>query len=325
MTISVSRVLVVCAVTATALASDVSVLGPASGIYTNVPVVIGGIRMPVDYAAQYFVPTDPVPAPPQTTPVVTIPTTTTTPVPPPAPTSSSGSKTITVAGSFNSTLSGTFNYGMTGLTTNSVALSGGSPFVFSGYSGSIDPGYKLSGATLNLGLLIGNMTTDLRSSSLGSLSSLPQVNGTLSNLLITISTGSFSKSVNATSVTAYDLFANGFGADILAGKPLTITFSGVDSIYGLSAPLMSDPSASPIVVLGGIRMPSDYVQTQMMQSIVLGDTRTIASVNGSTYLKLYETAPQSAAPLADAPEPISTALVGCGLLLLGYIRLRKKA
>ena len=320
MKISVRHVALWCALSTAALANDIAVVTSTdSGIYgtLSVPVVVAGIRMPADYAAQFVVP----PPLPTSTSSVSVPmaSVSVAPTTNSISTSSVGTSTIAVPGSFSSVLSGTLAYGAN-MSGGSVALSAGAPLVFSGYSAFVGAGHTLTGATLNLDLLIGNPT--LGGSDLGWLPSLPQVGSSLANLSITISTGSVSRTLNATSVTAYDLFANGFSADLLAGKPLTITFNGMDSVF---VPVNSTSvSTSGQVIIGGIRMPADYWATQA-PIVLLTDTRTITSASGSTFLTLHETDPATVAPaLADNPEPLTTVLVGGGLLLLGCIRFRRR-
>jgi hypothetical protein len=208
-------------------------------------------------------------------------------------------------------------YSLTGLlatlTGNSLTLTANAPMTFPNYSGQVPTGRTITGATLDLDLLIGSLNMELLNSQPQNPYFIPGFAGNFGNVSITITSGSVTRTVNGTSITAYDLFANGFGAQIAAGAPLIITFNVKDQVSAVTtyapAPVIVGLGAGPALPPAG----NEVLQFQ--------DTRTLVLKNG--VLTLY-TSPQTVEPPIDVPEPITAGLLGCGLAVLGYVRLRQK-
>jgi len=208
------------------------------------------------------------------------------------------------------------------VTGNPVTLGSTSALTYNSYLNSLPTGGTLTGATLNLSLLIGDPTAGV----LGSSTATASLAGALGALSVTINSGSVTKTLSGTDLNAYDLFANGFGAQILSGAALSLTFSAADDV----TPTVSITSGMPFAGGRGFFFaPSTTVN--------LSDTRTITGSNLSNYLTLvYSSAAPNTAPnivpyfgpvldpgLADDPEPAPTALVGGGMALIAYLRWKK--
>ncbi len=243
-----------------AFASDLVVSGPSgSGIYSTMAI---GAAPVVAVAGAVMAPT----------------------------TNGTGISTLTVAGAYSSVLSGTGPAG-------AINLSAVMPLTFSGYTWLLPPGQNITGATLNLDLMVGGLMSNI----LGANPlSLPPLNGGFVNLTIRISAGSVSKTISGTTLTSYDLFANGFGDSIANGAPLTITFEGLDNVN----------------FTGGL--PT--------QPVTLSEVRTLVGPGTQNFLTVYYASPSAdmAPALAPAPEPASTGLVALGLILAGYLRFRRR-
>jgi len=244
-------------------------------------------------------------------------------------TGSASGASVNVFSSYNSTLYGaglTYTNGMFGstVTGNPVTLGSTSALTYNSYLNSLPTGGTLTGATLNLSLLIGDPTAGV----LGSSTATASLAGALGALSVTINSGSVTKTLSGTDLNAYDLFANGFGAQILSGAALSLTFSAADEV----TPTVSLTSGTPST--GGRGFFFSPTTTAN-----LTDTRTITGSNLANYLTLVYTSSSnnsaSTSPnivpyfgpapdgLADDPEPAPTALVGGGMALIAYLRWKK--
>jgi hypothetical protein len=311
---SVLRVGILSALCLSAYASDITVVTTA---YSSLGR--GWAPPPVTVPLPPPDPTPVTPAPPST------PTQTVTPTPTPTPVQipSTPNGTATIPGTLNGNLSGggiTYNLSSSGdasMSGNPVALSLGIPFTFSNYSGSLAQGSKLTGATLNINMLIGAAVGTVTNSDPSSPFFVPTLAGLLSNPVITISAGSISHTINGTSASAYDLLANGFGPQLTAGAPLVITFNATDTVSAVGS--YTPPTTTNVNILGfsgrGVYTPPPPVMLGEM--LTLTESRT---VNGTFTLTL--TSDQGG--VQEAPEPFSMVLTGCGLAAIGYLRFRKR-
>jgi len=277
----------------------------------------------------------PPPAPDPTTTIISVaPIVTNT-----APTTTGPTSTVTVDGSYSSSLYGsgltyTTNGYTSSLTGNPVTLNSETPFAYNGYLGSLPTGATLTDATLNLSLLIGAATGTVLTGS-----GTPDITGSLGTLTVTISAGSVTQTVTGTNLSSYDLFANGFESALLSGVPVTLSFSAPDTVTG-GVNGASSPSSS-----GGSFLSLGRASTMLLPTITtttdgLSDTRTITASELSNYLTLVYTTPETNSdpvvvpytgpvdPVVDptsVPEPASMSLVCAGLGgLIVYVRRKKK-
>ena len=242
----------------------------------------------------------------------------------PAPSNTIPSNTIVVPTGYSSTLSGSgLSYSLNvigptvvgGLSTNTVDLSSAQPLTYSNYLGLVPESQKITGATLNLDVLIGAPVAQVLSSSSGTPFFVPTLDGNLGCLSITIQSGGLSQTLSCTSVTGYDLFANGFGSQVVAGMPLVITFDVQDHVTATGA------YASPTQTVFGGASSGQTLQLTLAEMLALSDTRTIKG--GSNYLTLYVGGAQEPPvdPEGDTPgsvptqnpEPVPAILIGSGL------------
>jgi hypothetical protein len=140
---------------------------------------------------------------------------------------------------------------------------------------------------------------------------MPSLIGQLGALNVNITAGNVTKTLIGTNVSGYDLFANGFAKELLAGSTISITFNVPDSVT-------EQTIATNFSGWGGAsRVP--FVQPSLLH---LDDTRIIIGGNSVNFLTLYTTPP---AQLGLAtPEPVSGILVGVGLAALVYVRRRSR-
>ena len=309
----VLRGVVLCVAAMTAYASGITV-DATTNTQTFGTLKTGRGFTPPPVTAPVVDPT-PTPPPPVVVALTPAPVPQTTPVP-------TNGNVITISTSYNSLLTGggilySLNGTVESLTGNSVALSGGTPLNLSGYSGQV--GTKtVTGATLNLDLLIGAMTSSLVNADPTNPAYVPGLTGLIGDFGITISSGSVSKIVNATSVTAYDLFANGFGSQIAAGAPIVITFNGTDEVTTASN---YTPVVLPSYPSAGRSFPVTQYIASVNELLAFTDARDLAAT-GALVLYTNPAAPQ---PLTDAPEPFSVLLTSGGIGLIAWLRLRKRS
>ena len=197
---------------------------------------------------------------------------------------------------------------------------------YNSYLGSLPAGSTMTDATLNLDLLIGAVT--------GAVLSGPgtaNLTGNLGALSVTISAGGVTETVSGANLSAYDLFANGFGPALLAGTPLTLSFTDSDTVSGTVANIGGTSSSSTGSAWGGGFGAFSFFAAPTSTSVNLSDTRTISGSNLNNYLTLIYTSPNNpvVVPLTgdpgisqddDAPEPVTMGLVGAGLGLIVYLR-----
>jgi hypothetical protein len=250
---------------------------------------------------------------------------TTPAAPPPTPVS------VNVpAPAFNTSLSGSgLNYslnsvGSATLTGNPVTLTSTSSLTFTNYLNALPVGDKLTGATLNLGMALGVAVTALAAGSDSNPYFVPTLLANPGALTITISStdanaqiGTISRTISGTSVSAYDLLANGFGSFLGDDDPISITFSLNDS-FSATGTYYSSPFGQ-------------FFTGTQTESLNYTDTRTLTATNGLNFLTLTATPPPTASPNIPSPpptdpnpEPVPSVLIGCGLALIGLIRFRKR-
>jgi hypothetical protein len=252
-------------------------------------------------------------------------------------------QSVVVNGSFNSYLFGsglTYNlnvdgmYVSGGLASSTMALASQSPFIYSNYVNQVPDGGTVTGATLNLNLLVGSMVTGMTSLS-GTPFFVPQLQAWLNSLSVKIQAGTVTHTISGLSLSSYDLFANGFGSQIAAGAPVSITVTGMDYFQA------SDYVSPEIVYSGGGGAPSlNVLSSARVESLVFTDTRTLTGSSLTNYLTLYYTTPvaptgslttnapdvESLVPVQveEAPEPAEVTLLGSGLALIAFLRLRRR-
>jgi hypothetical protein len=243
------------------------------------------------------------------------------------PVVSTGTSSFTIGGSYHSLLSGTASYS----GSASVVLSGAIPLVLSGYGNSIPQGSTITGAKLDLNLLIGSAV-------LSTGANMGNLNATPGSISVTISGGGISRTLNATSVSAYDLFANGFESVIAANTPLSISFNVTDNVSGGVTASMVGSSFFPVFFdVGSSSSFTPFMQS--LNSSTLSDTRDISGSSSMTvFVSSILSSPPPSTPVSvlavvrppvqapvplDVPEPASMVLGGFGLLFLGYLRHRR--
>lgn len=195
------------------------------------------------------------------------------------------------------------------LTGAPVTLNSVIPFAYSGYLSQVPVDRVLSGATLDLGVVIQQAQFSLLPGSTAAFYN-PALAATLGPISLTITVGDVSRTLIGTSLTSYDLFANGFGALIAGGAPITITFNASDNVTESS---FTYRSAS----LGR------GVEGGKSEVLLLADNRVIVGTNTINFLTLYTVAEPDDS-LGHTPEPMTMLMTGAGLLLLGYWRYRKQ-
>jgi hypothetical protein len=230
----------------------------------------------------------------------------------PAPAASSPSGKFSLSNSFNSSMGGTLSYNASSSVYNGL-LSSATSFQIGGYSGLIPPGAKLTGALLDLSLLLGAFNPS---------PSLQGMSAILGNGLITITSGAVSQTISGFSVTAYDLLAHGFGAALAAGSPLMISFN-VNETAQASGYYAGSSS--------NMLMAADFYSfNQSLGSPMLPPSLTDLRIfNGSGTLTLltYVAPPPGALvtpTVEDAPEPFSSSLIGLGLGAIAFFRFRRR-
>jgi hypothetical protein len=288
----------------------------------------------------FFAPTPPPPPPPTPDPTPTIvtvaPIVNNTP-----PVTTGTTSTVEVNGSYNSTLYGTGlsystnNYGAGSFSGNPVSLNSASSFGYNNYLSSAPTGGTLTDATLNLALIIGAATGQILNGS-----GTANLTGDMSGLTVTISAGGVSKTVTGTNLTAYDLFANGFSSALLAGAPLTLSFSTTDTVGG-TVNAASAMGASSFGMGFGRGSGFFFMPTNSNTTTNLSDTRTITGSDVTNFLTLVYTSPNNTNPVVipftgqvndpninsqdSSPEPMSMGLVAGGLGLIFYWRRKRRA
>jgi len=194
--------------------------------------------------------------------------------------------------------------------------------------GSLPTGGTLTDVTLNLDLLIGSVTGGVLSGT-----GTPDLSGNLNGLLVTISAGGVTQTVSGGNLSAYDLFANGFSSALLAGAPLTLSFTASDTVSG--SVTGASGGGSDAFGMFGVRGGGFFASSTTTQ---LSDTRTLTASDLNNYLTLVYTSPNNSNPviipltgpvdpgigLTDVPEPMSFTLVGAGLGMVAYWRRKKK-
>jgi hypothetical protein len=171
----------------------------------------------------------------------------------------------------------------------------GTPLVLSGYS--IPSGAILNSATLDLAALIsttGPLAYDMTGTE-GTVGDWrPTFTSTSSDLFLTVSSGVTSVTVNAATVTALDLIADGFSSHLLAGDPINIAWSQTISIAA---------STSDYAHRDWIDAKRDFDLLQ----------KNSTQVTGTLHID-YSTESTS------VPEPTSGLFMAVGLLLLARFR-----
>jgi hypothetical protein len=176
-----------------------------------------------------------------------------------------------------------------------VLTAAGTTVVLSGYS--IPSGATLDSATLDVAALLS--TTDplayTMSGTGGTVGSWrPTFTSTSSELVLTVSSGADSVTVNAASVTDLDLIAAGFSAHLLAGDAIDIAWNQTISIAA---------STDGYTRLNWQDATRDFLLSQTNSTTVTGTLEID-----------YTDKPSS------APEPASCFLMAVGLLLLARFR-----
>jgi hypothetical protein len=249
----------------------------------------------------------------------------------------SGTSSLTVNGSYNSTLYGSgLTYTSQGIwgssfSGNPVNMGSTSGFSYSDYLASLPTGSTLNDVTLNLSLLVGAV----QGSVLGGPGTA-NLTGNLGPMTVTISAGGVTKTVTGTNLSSYDLFANGFSSALLAGLPLTLSFSASDTVTGSVTGMA--PASGYSNDLFGIGRGGSFFFDTSSSSANLADTRTITGSQLANYLTLIYTGPTSSTPVVvplvgpvdpivdqESPEPMTFGLVGAGLGLVVYWRRKQRA
>jgi hypothetical protein len=171
----------------------------------------------------------------------------------------------------------------------------GTPLVLSGYS--IDSGAILNSATLDLAALI-RTTGTLAYGMTGSGDTVggwrPTFTSTSSDLFLTVSSGVTSVTVNAATVTALDLIADGFSSHLLAGDPIHIAWSQTISFAAST---------------------SGYIHDNWKDATFDFDLHQTNSTQATGTLHIDYSTPSS-----SVPEPASGLFMAMGLLLLARFR-----
>jgi hypothetical protein len=174
----------------------------------------------------------------------------------------------------------------------------GTPLVLSGYS--IPSGAILNSATLDLAALIS--TTDPlaydmydTTGSGGTVGAWrPTFTSTSSDLFLTVSSGVTSVTVNAATVTALDLIADGFSSHLLAGDHINIAWGQTISIAAST---------------------SGYTRNDWSDATRDFDLHQTNSTQATGTLHIDYSTPSS-----SVPEPASGLFMAVGLLLLARFR-----
>jgi hypothetical protein len=160
---------------------------------------------------------------------------------------------------------GGINGGQTGFSSASNNLTATTGF--SGYLSGLPGGATITGATLNLQALFGQSPF----SQVGSnVFFTPGFASTISNFNIGISSTLHSVSFAGNSLSGYDLFANGFAADILAGDALSLVFTAKDGFTANTSGYVASSSnknktetftlTAPITISGANELDISYNQ-----------------------------------------------------------------
>ncbi len=179
-----------------------------------------------------------------------------------------------------------------------VALTNsGAPMIIAGYATAWGSYTYLTGASLTFSQLAGMPAFNLDRVT-GSVSTpfyIPGLSGSLGNITITIKAGNATRTtaVAAANLTSfsYDLFNNGFADQLLNGATLNITFDVQDTITAAT---------------------SSYGNTVKNETehLFYSDSRII---DGSSFDVVYD----------DVPEPLTTILIGTGLVLMAGLGVRR--
>jgi len=214
--------------------------------------------------------------------------------------------TIDIGNNYSSTVTnpGPETYTLTTIGNNSIQSSAFSltplpvsslaNLTYSGYLGSVPVGDTITSAILDFNVQLGLPVF----TPTGTAFYTPVFGGTLGAVTVTITSGAVTQTVSGTSLTGYDLFANGFSAPLLAGSNLTLAFSAGDTLTANTSTYANDCK-------------------NCSESLSIADSRTITGSNTANILHLVTTAP------TGTPEPISMSLVGLGLCALGFFKVRK--
>jgi PEP-CTERM motif len=170
----------------------------------------------------------------------------------------------------------------------------GTTLVLSGYS--IPSGAILNSATLDLAALIttGPLAYDMKGSG-GTVGAWrPTFTSTSSDLFLTVSSGVTSVTVNAATVTALDLIADGFSSHLLAGDPINIAWGQTISIAATT---------------------SGYTRNDWNDATRYFDLHQTNSTQATGTLHIDYSTPSS-----SVPEPASGLFMAMGLLLLARYR-----
>jgi len=204
------------------------------------------------------------------------------------------SSTLTNPGSETYTLNTLGNSGIQSSTfsNNPLSLTSSAAMTYSGYLGSVPVGDSITGATLDFSVLTGSAVFIPT----GTAFYTPVFGGTLGALTVTIQSGAVSHTVSGASLTGYDLFANGFSAPILAGTPLSLSFSAGDTLAANTTTYGNNCK-------------------NCAETLSLTDTRSISGSETANILHLTT--------LTSVPEPRSTSLACLAIGTLGFLRMRK--
>ena len=171
----------------------------------------------------------------------------------------------------------------------------GTPLELSAYS--IPSGAILNSATLDLEALIGT-TGPLAYDMTGTEGTVgdwrPTFTSTSSDLFLTVSSGLTSVTVNAATVTALDLIADGFSSHLLAGDPIHIAWSQTISFAAST---------------------SGYIHDNWKDATFDFDLHQTNSTQATGTLHIDYSTPSS-----SVPEPASGLFMAMGLLLLARFR-----
>ncbi len=183
-----------------------------------------------------------------------------------------------------------------GLTGTPVSLDSSANESFQGYA-TTSGGLGISDASLTLIQYVGSAAFTLDKVT-GNQFYNPALSGTLGNINVSIRAGIVGRTISIPGATitsyTYDLFDNGFGGELKNGSTVTITFEVDDSV-----------TFTPYT--GTARSQSE--------SLYYSDTRNLIGIG---YLDVtYD-------DVTDAPEPLTTILIGAGLLLIGGIGVRSR-
>ena len=163
-----------------------------------------------------------------------------------------------------------------------------------GYITLVNSGAVITGAKLDLVLNTGSSSVSSALRSGTTLFFTPAFDSLISSLTVKLSSGNvvYTATIPVPPTTfTLDLFAAGFANQIQNGQPISITFTGTETLTADVSGYLPGPTKNGREVLD------------------LSATRNIGSAFGSRITAYYE-----------VPEPFTTALVGAGLLLIGCVR-----